>query len=51
VSSAAASSDSVLTHFTATVREDGRSMFGKGELSKDGPTWEKDLELAYARAE
>ena len=35
---------------TVTVAEDGRSMIGKGELSRDGSTWEKDLELTYTRS-
>jgi len=37
--------------FTVTVAEDGRSMIGKGELSRDGSTWEKDLQLTYTRAD
>jgi hypothetical protein len=37
--------------FTVTLSDDGRSMLGKGELSRDGSTWEKDLELRYTRAE
>jgi hypothetical protein len=35
---------------TITVAEDGRSMVSKGELSRDGSTWEKDLDLTYTRA-
>lgn len=35
--------------FTGTLASDGRSMVGKGELSKDGSSWEKDLELTYTR--
>jgi hypothetical protein len=37
--------------FTGTLAEDGRTMIGKGELSKDGSSWERDLELTYTRAE
>lgn len=37
--------------FTATIVEDGRKMIGKGELSKDGVSWEKDLDLTYTRIE
>lgn len=37
--------------FTGTLAEDGRTIAGKGELSKDGMTWEKDLELTYTRTE
>jgi hypothetical protein len=37
--------------FTGTLADDGRTIVGKGELTKDGATWEKDLELTYTRAE
>jgi len=37
--------------FTGTLADDGRTIIGKGELSKDGATWEKDLELTYTRTE
>jgi hypothetical protein len=37
--------------YTATVSEDGRTIVGKGELSKDGTTWEGDLELTYSRVQ
>jgi len=37
--------------FTWTLAADGRSMTGKGELSRDGSSWERDLELTYARVE
>jgi hypothetical protein len=37
--------------FTCTLSNDARTMIGKGELSKDGLSWEKDLELTYTRAE
>ena len=35
--------------FTGTLVDEGRTIIGRGELSKDGVTWEKDLELTYAR--
>lgn len=37
--------------FTGTLADDGRTIVGKGELSKDGATWEKDLDLTYTRTE
>ncbi len=36
--------------FTLTIVGGGQAMIGKGELSRDGATWEKDLELTYLRA-
>jgi hypothetical protein len=36
-------------HFTGTFINNGNTMIGKGELSKDGIIWEKDLELTYTR--
>lgn len=33
------------------LASDARSMVAKGELSKDGMSWEGDLELAYYRAD
>jgi hypothetical protein len=35
--------------YSCTISDDGRTMIGKGELSKDGKTWEKDLDLTYTR--
>lgn len=35
--------------FTATISGDGRSIIARGELSRDGFTWEMDLELTYTR--
>lgn len=35
--------------YTATIEDDGNTIVGKGELSKDGVTWEKDLDLTYTR--
>ena len=34
---------------TLTIVDDGRTIIGKGELSKDGVSWEKDLDLTYTR--
>jgi hypothetical protein len=34
---------------TLTIEDGGRTMVGKGELSKDGATWEQDLDLTYTR--
>jgi hypothetical protein len=36
--------------YTGTIVDDGRTIVGKGELCKDGSTWEKDLDLTYRRA-
>jgi hypothetical protein len=36
---------------TLTITDDGRTIIGKGELSKDGSIWEKDLDLTYTRIE
>ena len=35
--------------YEAIISEDGNTIIGKGELSKDGVTWEKDLDLTYTR--
>ncbi len=35
--------------YTWTIAEDGNTIIGKGELSKDGKAWEKDLDLIYTR--
>jgi len=37
--------------YSLTISRDGRTMAGKGELSKDGSTWEKDLDLTYTRVD
>lgn len=34
-----------------TVAEDGKTIAGKGEMSKDGGRWEPDLQLTYSRIE
>jgi hypothetical protein len=36
--------------FSGTLSEDGLTIISKGELSRDGITWEGDLELTYTRA-
>jgi hypothetical protein len=33
--------------FTGTFSDDGSRISGHGELSRDGSTWEGDLDLAY----
>ena len=35
--------------FTCTITEGGRTMVGRGEMSRDGGPWEKDLDLTYRR--
>ncbi|HUH98291.1 MAG TPA: hypothetical protein VLZ89_13075 [Anaerolineales bacterium] len=35
--------------FTGTIVDGGNTIIGKGELSRDGSTWEKDLDLTYTR--
>ena len=37
--------------YQATIVDDGNTIIGKGELSKDGLSWEKDLDLTYKRVE
>ncbi|HEX8230764.1 MAG TPA: hypothetical protein VF826_15820 [Chloroflexia bacterium] len=37
--------------YEGLIAEDGNTLVGKGELSKDGISWEKDLDLTYKRAE
>ncbi|MBV9231663.1 MAG: hypothetical protein JOZ18_20305 [Chloroflexi bacterium] len=34
---------------TLTLQDGGHTIIWKGELSKDGSSWEKDLELTYKR--
>ena len=36
---------------TLTITDDGWTIIGKGELSKDGLVWEQDLDLTYNRIE
>lgn len=35
--------------YSWAITDNGNTLIGKGELSKDGVTWEKDLELTYTR--
>lgn len=35
--------------FTGTISEDGNTIVGKGEMCRDGTTWEGDLSLTYTR--
>ena len=35
--------------YTWTIIDDGNTIIGKGQLSKDGTTWEKDLDLTFTR--
>ncbi len=35
--------------FTGMIVDDGDTIIGNGELSRDGATWEKDLDLTYKR--
>jgi hypothetical protein len=37
--------------YTLTFGADRWTMIGTGELSRDGSTWEQDLDLTYTRAE
>jgi len=36
--------------FAGTIAADGRTIDGRGELSRDGTSWEGDLQLKYTRA-
>ena len=38
-----------LQRYEASIVDGGQTMIGKGELSKDGVSWEKDLDLTYSR--
>ena len=35
--------------FTGSIAADGRTIVSRGELSRDGATWEPDLALTYTR--
>ncbi len=37
--------------YEGTIADDGNTIIGKGELSKDGLSWEKDLDLTYKKVE
>jgi len=36
--------------YEGTIVDSGNTIIGKGELSKDGLSWDKDLDLTYKRA-
>jgi hypothetical protein len=36
--------------YVITSADAGRTLIGRGELCRDGTTWERDLELTYTRA-
>jgi hypothetical protein len=36
--------------FTIVIEEEGNKMTGKGEMSREGAAWEKDLALMFVRA-
>ena len=35
--------------YSWTITDNGNTIIGKGELSKDGTNWERDLDLTYTR--
>ena len=37
--------------FTGTIAADGRTIVGRGEMSRDGGPWEPDLALTYTRVD
>ena len=37
--------------YILTASTDGHTMVGRGELCRDGTTWERDLDLTYTRVE
>ena len=37
--------------FIGTIAADGRTIVGRGEMSRDGASWEPDLQLTYTRAD
>lgn len=37
--------------FTGTISADGRTIDGRGEMSRNGGAWEPDLQLTYTRAD
>ena len=38
-----------MQRYQGTITDGGDTIIGKGELSKDGLSWEKDLDLTYTR--
>ncbi|MDQ1531482.1 MAG: hypothetical protein QOE37_1587 [Microbacteriaceae bacterium] len=45
------SAPSFAQRYSLTFAEDPRTMTGRGELCRDGSTWERDLDLTYTRVE
>jgi hypothetical protein len=37
--------------FAGALAADGRTIVGRGEMSRDGASWEPDLQLTYTRAD
>ena len=37
--------------FTGAIAPDGRTIVGRGEMSRNGAPWEPDLQLTYTRSE
>jgi hypothetical protein len=35
--------------FTCEIKDDGNTIVSKGEMSRNGKPWEKDIELVYTR--
>lgn len=35
--------------FTGTFQDDGNTIVGVGQLSRDGATWDDDLQITYRR--
>lgn len=35
--------------YSLTIASDGQTMVGKGEICRDGLSWEKDLDLTYTK--
>jgi hypothetical protein len=44
------SAPSFSQRFTLTLSDDGNTIAGRGELSRDGTTWQDDLAITYRRA-
>ena len=41
----------IAQRFTGTIAADGRTIVGRGEMSRNGGSWEPDLQLTYTRAD
>lgn len=37
--------------FTGTISADRRTIVGRGEMSRNGASWEPDLQLTYTRVD